>query len=525
MVQFNTNETIIANLDGTASKASTLATSRTINGTSFNGSVDITTAKWGAARTITIQDNDATNSQSTSNVNGGADIILKLPATIKATITGNADTATLATKATSDESGNNIKTNYASSISINDHTITLKNKNGDSLGSIIVPDNNTNTTYTFSGTTNGFKVTPSGGTTQTVTVTPSITNNITGTGTSEYLAAFSGTNTITNGPALSSFINKGNLNNYYLTYSFKSSSSSAPLLNSSPLYYANDEESLVLGGPSNIFTSGTLGINHCFIIGSGNAITAVGDGLVCSAILGSSNTIQRSKNFIVGNSNTVSATNGTVFGDKNKIQSGHANACLIGANLISGKAFQLVIGTCNEENSTAAFVIGNGNVDSNNNITQSNALAFYDSGVIQYTEKKGAGGIRARTLRKVDGGDGWNYCPISFTDDLDNAFAQIGCYGVGPDLKYMHLGTETDVDNYLDSKLRIFPNGSLGLSSQAYEGGVNVEGTTTPSSGGTAQPGALFFCKESSFGAGSRVKIGEEWYRWMPYIPYILVPQ
>ena len=45
-------------------------------------------------------------------------------------LTGNADsanTATSATKATQDESGNNIKSSYASSISISDHTITLKN--------------------------------------------------------------------------------------------------------------------------------------------------------------------------------------------------------------------------------------------------------------------------------------------------------------------------------------------------------------------------------------------------------------
>lgn len=63
-----------------------------------------------------------------------------------------------------------------------------------------------NTTYTFANGTNGFTVTPSGGTAQTVTVTPSITNNITGSGTrtSGYIAKFSGTNTITNGPQLGS---------------------------------------------------------------------------------------------------------------------------------------------------------------------------------------------------------------------------------------------------------------------------------------------------------------------------------
>ena len=59
-----------------------------------------------------------------------------------------------------------------------------------------------NTTYSFTGGTNCFYVTPSDGSQQTITVTPSITNNITGSGTSGYLTKFNGANTITNGPAL-----------------------------------------------------------------------------------------------------------------------------------------------------------------------------------------------------------------------------------------------------------------------------------------------------------------------------------
>lgn len=64
--------------------------------------------------------------------------------------------------------------------------------------------NDDNTTYTFAGGTNSFTVTPSGGSAQTVSVTPSISNNITGNGTrtNGYLAKFSGTNTVTNGPAI-----------------------------------------------------------------------------------------------------------------------------------------------------------------------------------------------------------------------------------------------------------------------------------------------------------------------------------
>ena len=62
----------------------------------------------------------------------------------------------------------------------------------------------TDTTYTFEDGTNGFTVITNGSGVQTVTVTPSITNNITGSGTSGYLAKFNGTNTITNGPQLGS---------------------------------------------------------------------------------------------------------------------------------------------------------------------------------------------------------------------------------------------------------------------------------------------------------------------------------
>lgn len=69
-------------------------------------------------------------------------------------------------------------------------------------------NDNTNTTYTFANGTNGFSVTPSGGSAQTVTVTPSITNNVTGTGSSGHIAKFDGEHTITSGPQ---FGGSGNL--------------------------------------------------------------------------------------------------------------------------------------------------------------------------------------------------------------------------------------------------------------------------------------------------------------------------
>ncbi|MFN3188070.1 MAG: beta strand repeat-containing protein, partial [Candidatus Paceibacteria bacterium] len=58
-------------LTGNASTATTLQTARTINGTSFNGSANITTANWGTARTLTIGGTG-------KSVNGSANIAWSL---------------------------------------------------------------------------------------------------------------------------------------------------------------------------------------------------------------------------------------------------------------------------------------------------------------------------------------------------------------------------------------------------------------------------------------------------------------
>jgi len=76
---------------GTATK---LATARTINGTAFDGTANITTANWGTARNIGIVNSDGTGTAVTTSVNGSAAVNLKLPATIKAALSGNATTAT-----------------------------------------------------------------------------------------------------------------------------------------------------------------------------------------------------------------------------------------------------------------------------------------------------------------------------------------------------------------------------------------------------------------------------------------------
>lgn len=81
-------------LTGNADTATKLKTARTINGTSFDGSGNITTANWGTARNIGIVNSDGTGTAVTVSVNGSANTNLKLPATIKASLSGNATTAT-----------------------------------------------------------------------------------------------------------------------------------------------------------------------------------------------------------------------------------------------------------------------------------------------------------------------------------------------------------------------------------------------------------------------------------------------
>lgn len=74
----------LGNVDNTADSsknvlsASKLTTARSINGTSFDGSKDITTSKWGTARTISLD----------GDVNGSVSVDGSKNVTITATITG-----------------------------------------------------------------------------------------------------------------------------------------------------------------------------------------------------------------------------------------------------------------------------------------------------------------------------------------------------------------------------------------------------------------------------------------------------
>lgn len=64
---------------GNAATATTLQTTRSINGTNFNGSANITTANWGTARTISISSTAGTTGTS---INGSANASLVIPTTL-----------------------------------------------------------------------------------------------------------------------------------------------------------------------------------------------------------------------------------------------------------------------------------------------------------------------------------------------------------------------------------------------------------------------------------------------------------
>lgn len=126
------NEGLSGTLSGNATTATTLQTGRTINGTTFNGSANITTSYWGTARTIngtsingstnyvtsywgttrTFYINDPSGAHYNSySVNGSANVDMYLPATMtgfssitsttfSGSLSGNASSASTATKLT-----------------------------------------------------------------------------------------------------------------------------------------------------------------------------------------------------------------------------------------------------------------------------------------------------------------------------------------------------------------------------------------------------------------------------------------
>lgn len=90
---------------GTWTSWNTLASQTWVTGTATAAKA----AKLSTSRTIKVSDATATNTGSGVTFDGSADVTLKLPSTIKADLSGNADTAT---KATQDGNGNNIVSTY-----------------------------------------------------------------------------------------------------------------------------------------------------------------------------------------------------------------------------------------------------------------------------------------------------------------------------------------------------------------------------------------------------------------------------
>src|SRR5574344_2432048 len=89
VVHTSGNETIA----GTKTFSSNIVGNLTGSSTSCTGN-SVSATKLATARTINIQDSDGTNTGTAVTFNGTTNGVIKLPATIKATITGNADTAT-----------------------------------------------------------------------------------------------------------------------------------------------------------------------------------------------------------------------------------------------------------------------------------------------------------------------------------------------------------------------------------------------------------------------------------------------
>lgn len=105
-----------------------------------------TATKLATARTINIQDSSATNTGTGASFNGSGNATIKLPATIKANITGNCSgssgsctgNSATATKATQDSAGQQINTTYIKGLSISGNTITYTKGNG-GTGTLAVP--------------------------------------------------------------------------------------------------------------------------------------------------------------------------------------------------------------------------------------------------------------------------------------------------------------------------------------------------------------------------------------------------
>lgn len=79
----NYNTNVTRPTTSRVSSADRLTTGRTINGTTFDGTANITTSYWGTTRTFYIQDRNASHTGAGVSVNGSANVYLKLPNSIQ----------------------------------------------------------------------------------------------------------------------------------------------------------------------------------------------------------------------------------------------------------------------------------------------------------------------------------------------------------------------------------------------------------------------------------------------------------
>lgn len=79
----NYNTNVTRPTTSRVSSADRLTTGRTINGTTFDGTANITTSYWGTTRTFYIQDHNASHTGAGVSVNGSANVYLKLPNSIQ----------------------------------------------------------------------------------------------------------------------------------------------------------------------------------------------------------------------------------------------------------------------------------------------------------------------------------------------------------------------------------------------------------------------------------------------------------
>lgn len=75
---------VTGNVSGNAGTATAFATARTINSTSFDGTANIITDKWGYSRNITIKDASGTHAGAAIGVDGSGNVDLFMPSSIKA---------------------------------------------------------------------------------------------------------------------------------------------------------------------------------------------------------------------------------------------------------------------------------------------------------------------------------------------------------------------------------------------------------------------------------------------------------